>query len=290
MARAPVGGGAVRTRRDEPFNVLFDRPGPRARRRQAIATAFSLVLLAGAVFWVVRRLKAAGQLDADLWTPFLKSATWTEFLLPGLSGTIRAAALAAVLALAFGVLFGMARLSDHRWISGPAGTIVECVRAVPLLILIFFLFSGPATIATALDREFPHISAFTALVLGLMLYNGAMLAEIVRAGVLAVPRGQAEAAYSLGLRKNAVMRLILLPQAVTAMMPTIISQLIVLLKDSALGWIIAYDDLLNSGFRQIPGNYGNLLPAAAVVAVIYIAINLALSHVAYRLERRRAKR
>jgi glutamate transport system permease protein len=199
---------------------------------------------------------------------------------------MKAAALAAVLALAFGMLFGIGRLSEHRWIRIPCGTVVEFFRAIPLLLLIFFVFSGPATIANALDREPPQIDAFTALVIGLMLYNGSVLAEIFRAGINAVPKGQSEAAYAIGLRKSGVMRLILIPQATTAMMPAIVSQLVVLLKDSALGWIISYEDLLNTGYRILPANFNNLIPAAIVIALIYIAINLALSYLAHWLERR----
>ncbi len=126
-----------------------------------------------------------------------------------------------------------------------------------------------------------------AVVAGLVLYNGSVLAEIVRAGVRAVPRGQSEASYALGMRKNQVMRLVLLPQAVTAMMPAIVSQLVVLLKDTALGYIIAYVDLLNMGFKIIPAVFfGSLIPAAIVIGVIYIGLNLALSALATWLERR----
>ncbi|MQY02783.1 amino acid ABC transporter permease [Actinomadura macrotermitis] len=266
--------------------VLFDAPGPKARRRNAILTVLGVVVVAGILYAIYHRLDQADQFQGRLWKPFVEGSTWTKYILPGLGGTLKAAVVAAVLALLFGVVFGLGRMSDHAWLRVPSAIVVEFFRAIPLLLLIFFIFSGPATIATGLNREPPHISAFTAVVAGLMLYNGSVLAEIFRSGIQSLPRGQSEAAYAIGLRKNAVMRLILVPQATTAMLPAIISQLVVLLKDSALGYIIAYEELLNEGFKQIPANYGNLLPAAIVISVIYILLNLTLSRIATVLERR----
>jgi glutamate transport system permease protein len=273
-------------------SVLYDAPGPRARLRNNVLTLLSLVVVLAIAYAIIAKLDDKGQFAGKLWKPFAQADTWTKFIIPGLGGTLKAAAAAAVLAVAFGVLFGVGRLSDRRWIRVPSGAVVEFFRAIPLLLLIFFIFSGPATIANAFDRESPTITAFTALVIALMLYNGSVLAEIFRAGINAVPKGQSEAAYAIGLRKGGVMRLILVPQATTAMMPAIVSQLVVLLKDSALGWIISYEDLLNSGYRIIPAQYGNLIPAAIVITIIYVAINLSLSYLAHWLERRsrRARR
>ncbi|GAB3983435.1 amino acid ABC transporter permease [Actinoallomurus acanthiterrae] len=277
---------APRRAKKSESSVLFDAPGPKARLRNNILTLVSAIVILGIIYVVVARFDKEGQLQGKLWKPFIQGSTWTDFILPGMWGTLKAAFAGAVLALLFGVVFGLARMSDHRWIRVPAATIIEFFRAIPLLILIFFVFSGPPTIANALNREFPEVTAFTALVFALMLYNGSVLAEIFRAGINAVPRGQSEAAYAIGLRKNGVMRLILIPQATTAMMPAIVSQLVVLLKDSALGWIISYEDLLNTGYRQIPTQYGNLIPAAMVIALLYIAMNLSLSFLATWLEKR----
>lgn len=277
---------APRRAKKSESSVLFDAPGPKARLRNNILTLVSAIVILGIIYVVVARFDKEGQLQGKLWKPFIQGSTWTDFILPGMAGTLKAAFAGAVLALVFGIFFGLARMSDHRWIRVPAATIIEFFRAIPLLILIFFVFSGPPTIANALNREFPEVTAFTALVFALMLYNGSVLAEIFRAGINAVPRGQSEAAYAIGLRKSGVMRLILIPQATTAMMPAIVSQLVVLLKDSALGWIISYEDLLNTGYRQIPTQYGNLIPAAMVIALLYIAMNLAISYLATWLEKR----
>ncbi|WP_433326280.1 amino acid ABC transporter permease [Spirillospora sp. CA-294931] len=267
-------------------SVLFDAPGPRARVRNHILTAIAVAIFLAIAYVIYARLDKENQFQAKLWDPFLKGDTWTTFIIPGLVGTLKAALLGSVLALLFGVIFGLGRLSDHRWIRIPSAAVVEFFRAIPLLILIFFIFSGPPTIANALNREIPEITAFVAVVIGLMLYNGSVLAEVFRAGILSLPKGQSEAAYAIGLRKGGVMRLILVPQATTVMMPAIIAQLVVLLKDSALGSIIAYEDLLNAGFNQLKTKYGNVLASAVVLMVIYIVINMALGYLATWLEKR----
>jgi glutamate transport system permease protein len=266
-------------------SVLYDAPGPRARLRNNVLTLVFGVLLLLIAYAVWAKFDEKGQWAGKLWRPFLQADTWTELILPGLWNTLAAGAVAAVLALVFGAVFGIARLSDHRWIRLPAGVVVEFFRAIPLLMLIFFAQYG-GSLAHLIVTE------FTALVFGLTMYNGSVLAEIVRAGIGAVPRGQAEAGYAMGLRKNQVMRLILLPQAVTSMMPAIVGQLVVLLKDTALGFVVAYADLLNAGARVVPANYFNLIPAVIVIAAVYIMINLALSYLATWLERRsrRSKR
>ncbi|WP_336204833.1 amino acid ABC transporter permease [Nonomuraea sp. LPB2021202275-12-8] len=262
-------------------SVLFDSPGPRGRVRNHLLTLLSAVAVAAVLFWIYRGFDEKGQWEAKIWQPFLEAETWEFYIIPGLIGTLRAAAVAAVLALAFGMIFGLARLSDHAWIRIPAGLVVEVFRAIPLLLLIFFIFYLAPNVFGGGDY------AFIAVVLGLTLYNGSVLAEVVRAGVYAVPKGQSEAAFAVGMRKNQVMRLVLLPQAVTAMMPAIVSQLVVLLKDTALGYIIAYVDLLNTGFKILPAVFfGSLIPAAIVIGIIYVALNLLLSYVANVLERR----
>ncbi|GAA4079215.1 MULTISPECIES: amino acid ABC transporter permease [Actinomadura] len=292
-------------------NVLFDAPGPRAQARNRVLTVVSAVAVLALVAALVWRLADKDQFQGRLWKPFIEWQVWDNLILPGLWNTLKAAVIASVLAMLFGAVFGLARLSDHWWIRVPAGAVVEFFRAIPLLILIFLAFFLPNKISPVIAEsplgQFQRLSvdyffsifgveinagtitvpAFAAVVFGLVMYNGSVLAEVVRAGVLSVPRGQAEAAYSIGLRKNGVMRLVLLPQAITVMMPAIVSQLVVLLKDTALGFIIAYAELLQAGFKQIPPNYNNnIIQAGLVVAVIYIAINMALSRVATWLEGR----
>ncbi len=260
-------------------SVLYDFPGPRARRRyRLLSVLFGLVLLALAWFIYVK-FDQKGQWAAEKWEPLTRGDVWRNIILPGLKGTLKAAATAGVLALAMGTLLGLGRMSNHWWIRVPAGTIVEFFRAIPLLILIFFVFFGSFAVFGV------AVSAFTAVVVGLTLYNGSVIAEIVRAGVQAVPRGQVEAAYALGLRKGDVTRIIELPQAIRFMLPVLIAQLVVLLKDSALGYVVGYVELLRQA-NQIGTEFGNLVQATILVAAIYIVINLILGWFANRLERR----
>ncbi|WP_214111213.1 amino acid ABC transporter permease [Acrocarpospora catenulata] len=262
------------------MNVLYDEPGPRGRRRNTVLTVVFAVALLGLAYLAFRKFDEKGQFAAALWEPFLRGDVWANLILPGLWNTLSAAAVAALIAVPFGFVFGMARLSEHAWIRIPAAAVVEFFRAIPLLIMIFFAqYGGSAVLGLT-------VTSFSAVVFGLVMYNGSVLAEIVRAGITALPRGQTEAALAVGLRKSQAMRLILLPQAVTAMMPAIVSQLVVLLKDTALGFIVAFEDLLNAGARILPSNFRNLIPAVIVMAAIYIVINLAVSAVAHWLERR----
>jgi glutamate transport system permease protein len=257
--------------------ALYDAPGPRARRRILLGSIVGAIVLAAVVALVVQRLEDTGQFRSIFWEPFTRSGV-QRILLRGLGATLRAAGVALVLALLLGLVLAAGRLSERRVLRVAATAVVEFFRAMPLVLLIFFAFLGLPELGI-------EIGAFGALVIGLTLYNGSVLAEIFRAGINAVPRGQVEAGYSIGLRKNAVTRLILVPQAVRTMLPAIVSQMVVLLKDSALGFIVAYPELLRSG-RRIYTNIGNVIPTAIVIAGIYIVINLALSGLALFLERR----
>ncbi|MFC6017247.1 amino acid ABC transporter permease [Plantactinospora solaniradicis] len=264
--------------------VLYDHPGPRARIRNAVLTVvFSIALLA-LLWWIYRKFDEAGQWAGALWEPFAQSNTWMNFILPGLGQTLLAAVTGMVLSLNFGIIFAVGRLSEHWWIRVPAGVVVEFFRAVPLLLMIFFIFFGVPFLIQG------PVSAFWAVVVGLTLYNGSVLAEAFRAGIRAVPRGQSEAAYAIGMPKSLVMQHILVPQAARSMLPVIVSQLVVLLKDTALGYIVAFPELLQRGVNDLSANYGNVVAAAMVIAVIYIIINSLLTMLANWLDRRSSRR
>ena len=258
--------------------VLYDHPGPLARRRARIGTAAGgalLAVLAGLLLW---RLADRGQFDGEKWETFLDPDTWSGIRV-GLTNTLKAALVAIVLAVVLGVLLAAGRLSDRAFVRAPAVTVIEFFRAIPLLMLIFFFFLA-----------FPNsLGSYGALVAGLMLYNGAVLAEIFRAGIFAVPKGQGEAAFSLGLRKSQVMRLVLVPQAVRTMLPAIVSQCVVVLKDTSLGFIVVYPELLQVAKQIYVGEF-NIIPTVMVVAPIYIGMNMALSWAAHWLERRQRQR
>ncbi|GAY07723.1 amino acid ABC transporter permease [Pseudonocardia sp. N23] len=264
-------------------SVLFDAPGPRARLRAHLYTAlFTLVLLAVAWF-VFRGFADKNQWNGALWKPFIEGATWSEFLLPGLLNTIEAALLSVVIAIPIGVLLGIGRMSVHRWVSAPCGVIVEFFRAIPVLLLMVFAAELYFTY-TDVDSE---TRPLLAVVTGLVLYNGSVLAEIVRSGIKSLPRGQAEAAAALGMRSGQIMRSVQLPQAVSLMLPAIVSQLVVILKDTALGGqlTVGYTELVRSA-GPITANFNNSIPTLIVLAAIFIVLNYLLTLAAALLQRR----
>ncbi|MEU9988324.1 amino acid ABC transporter permease [Streptomyces sp. NPDC007971] len=269
-------------------SVLYDAQGPRGKRRNVLYTAGFLVVLAAVLWWVYRSLDDKGQLEWVLWKPFFTGTeAYSTYIWPGLQNTLKAAALAMVIALPLGAVLGIARLSDHAWIRVPVGVVVEFFRAIPVLVLMIF--------GNALYAQYTDISSddrpLYAVVTGLVLYNASVLAEIVRAGILALPKGQSEAAMAIGLRKSQVMRIILLPQSVTAMLPAIVSQLVVVVKDTALGGaVLTFPELLSSA-NTMAGYYGaNIIASLTVVAAIYVVINFSVTSFASWLEGRLRQR
>ncbi|MGW7044087.1 amino acid ABC transporter permease [Streptomyces avermitilis] len=265
-------------------SVLYDAQGPRAKRRNVLFTVVFLVAAAAVLWWVITSLNDKDQLAWEKWKPFFSGTeAWTTYLWPGLQNTLKAAALSMVIAMPLGAVLGIARLSDHRWVRVPVSIVVEFFRAIPVLILMIF--------GVALYSEYTNVSSddrpLYAVVTGLVLYNASVLAEIVRAGILSLPKGQSEAAMAVGLRKNQVMRFILLPQAVTVMLPAIVSQLVVIVKDTALGGaVLTFSELLAS-VGPMSGYYGaNTIASFTIVALIYIAINFSLTTFASWLEGR----
>ena len=262
-------------------SVLFDAPGPRAIVRNRVITVVTLVALAAVIWVVYSRLNSRGQLTAEKWEPFLTPDLWRTYVLPGIEGTLTAAAVSIVLALVLGLVLGVGRLSTHTAIRWVSSVVVEFFRAVPVLIMMIFAY-----FLYAFYDVFPskHL-ALAGVITGLTLYNGAVIAEIVRAGVHALPRGQSEAASALGLTWGQTMRSILLPQAITSMLPVLISQLVVVLKDTALGYQITFVEMVRQG-TVIGSAYGNYIPALIVIALLMIALNFSLSWFATWIERR----
>ncbi|MDN4171578.1 amino acid ABC transporter permease [Nocardioides sp. SOB77] len=258
-------------------NVLFDVPGPRTRARHRIYSLVAGALLLAALVGLVLFLQDRGELAYDLWEPFVTPEYLEALLVDGLLNTLKMAATAVLMAVVLGVVLGVGKLSDHRFVRWPCWLVVEFFRAVPLLLLIVFVFF---TYGTG-----DGIGSYWSVVIGLTLYNGAVLAEVFRAGVLAVPRGQAEAAYALGMRKTQVMVTVLLPQAVKIMLPAIISQCVVALKDTSLGYYVLAPGLTTIG-RSIWTEFGNQFQTATVLAAMYIVVNLLLSALATWVQRR----
>jgi glutamate transport system permease protein len=261
--------------------VLYDIAGPRARSRNMLIGVIGTAAVLAVIGFIGYRFVVTGQFDGSKWE-FIQYQAIQMTILQGLWGTISAFLVASVLSLIFGAVFAAGRLSEHAWLRVPSTVIVEFFRGIPLLVLIFLLYFG-------LSRTFGiNVPAFWAVVVGLMLYNGSVFAEIFRSGINALPRGQSEAAYGLGLRKTQVMTNVLLPQSIRAMLPTIVSQLVVVLKDTALGFIITYFELLFV-VRQLGSQLqldSPLLQVGLVVAVIYIGLCSLLSWFAGYLSKR----
>jgi glutamate transport system permease protein len=265
--------------------VLFDLPGPKARARARIGTAVGALIVLGIIAFVLVRLAGNGQLEGQRWAVLFDTRGGVpQALGEALVATLKVALVGMVLATVLGLLLAVGRLSDRRWVGIPVATFIEFFRAIPLLVVIFALYF----VLPGFDVE---LSAFAALTGGLVLYNSAVLAEIFRAGILSVDRGQREAALALGMRKSQVMTQVLLPQAVRRMLPVLIAQLVVLLKDSSLGFIIGYFELLRQARSLVEfftPTFGNQYTFQIYVAaaLMYIIVNVLLSQLAKYVERR----
>ncbi|MGI8769260.1 MAG: amino acid ABC transporter permease [Propionibacteriaceae bacterium] len=259
--------------------VLFDVPGPKGRARNVVITAVGWVIIAGALVALAWGLRS--ELTAVKIKPFGQGDTWRFYLLPGLLNTLQAAVTAVITSVLLGFLLGCGRMSTWRWLNLVCGVFVEFFRSVPVLLMMifawyFFLY------VIVLPGSFP---AFAGVVVGLTLYNSAVIAELIRSGVFSLPRGQGEAGLAVGMTPGQVLTTIQLPQAVTAMLPSLVSQLVVILKDTALGTAITYSELLKQG-NDLATNKGNLVATFILLAVFFILINASLTAVARALERR----
>lgn len=257
-------------------SILFDAPGPRARRRTLVWSVVAGVALLALVALALLRLVDRGIFDAERWDIFTEdTVTWEALVRRGLGATLRAAAVAGAISLVAGGLLATARTSQHRWLRLPAAVWIELFRGLPVVLLMFFAL-------LALD-----FTPFRAVVVGLSLYNTAVIAEILRAGLLSLPAGQREAALAIGLTPGQAMRLVLMPQAVRRMAPSLVSQLVVLLKDTSLGYIVSYVELLRVN-RELRDFFGSryIFSLFLVTAALYIGVNFTLSRIAVYLERR----
>jgi glutamate transport system permease protein len=258
-------------------SILFDAPGPRARRRILLGNVVGAVVVAAVAVLVLFRLSAMGQLDPTKWAAALDANAWLNYYVPGFLFTLRAAAAAIVGAMAFGLLFGLGRLSSSRTVRTLCGAVVEFFRAVPVLLMMVFFW-------LLLANGGAPSPSYWAVVIALVLYNGSVVAELVRSGVHGLPRGQREAALSVGLTRGQSLGSVEVPQALVAMLPALVSQLVVVLKDSALGAIISYSELLQHA-RRLGSGQGNILQTLTVAAVLFIIVNWSLTKLAERLGR-----
>lgn len=267
-------------------SVLVEELGPRGKRRVRVASIASVVLLVLLLIWLVNRLASEGQFAGRLWAQFIDfESEWPQFLVTGLWGTVRAAIGAMVISATLGLLLALGRLSRTRPIRMACGFLIDVLRGPPVLLMIFIAYYAipqilPGDLGTTIGRQ-----PLYALVLGLSLYNMAVLAEIYRAGILSLDRGQSEAAYSIGMTYWQAMITVILPQALRRMVPSILAQLATLTKDTSLGYIITVSgDLMGRGRSFAQGGPLNDLQTWFGVAIIYFILIWGLTRFARGLE------
>ena len=267
-------------------NVLFDAQGPRGRRLSLILSIIGGVVLLAAVAWVVGILAAPresggitvpGMFDPSRWDIYSDPQLWGA-IWRGTLATLQAAGVAAVGAVALGIVFALLRSAATAWIRIPTTIVLEFFRGMPVLLMMLFILLVAST------------GAFWAVVIALILYNGALIGEALRAGLASLPRGQREAGLSLGMRPLQSRMLVEFPQAFRQMLPIIVAQLVVLLKDTSLGYIVGYNELIRTTMNNLASFYGNryLFSLFTVTLVIYLIMNLTLSWFARWLSRRTA--
>ncbi|UOQ56932.1 ABC transporter permease subunit [Leucobacter allii] len=269
-------------------NVLYDAPGPRARARSRVISVVGVIALVALLGWVVWRLaqpqvavngnETPGMFSPSRWDVLAYGEVW-RYIVSGVWNTLRAAFTAMVGAMLVGMLFAFGRLAERAWIRVPVTVVLEFFRGMPVLLMMLFILLVAAT------------GAFWAVVIALIVYNGAIIGEALRAGIVALNTGQREAGLSIGLTPVRTRLMIEFPQAFTQMLPIIIAQMVVLLKDTSLGYIVAYPELAST-VKNASNFYGNgyMFTFWVVAVAIYLAINLTVSWIGRRAARMAAAR
>ena len=270
-------------------SVLFDAPGPKARRTSLISSILAGILISAGLAWIVWTLAQPrqsggitlpGYFDPSRWDIFADPAVWSRIIFVGVWGTLQAALTASILAIVLGVAFSVLRSSPVAWIRIPTAVVLEFLRGMPVLLMMLFILLVLNT------------GAFGAVVAALTLYNGAIIGEALRAGLASLPQGQREAGLSLGMRPIQSKMLVEFPQAFRQMLPIIVAQLVVLLKDTSLGYIVGYTELLRVTLNNLASFFCNryLFSLFVVTLVLYLIMNFSLSWFARWLSRRTASR
>lgn len=264
---------APRTIRD----ALYEAPGPRTHRRMVVGTIVSALVVLWLVYLVWHQFYVTGQFAPRYWSFFAQWPTW-RFLIDGFRGTIAVAVTAGVISLVLGMLLMLGRVSENRALSAACRVVIDFFRGVPSLLLIYFFF----LIVPQYGIKMP---SFWMLTLPVALAAAGVLAEVFRAGVNAVPKGQVEAAYSLGLTRGKVMRRIVLPQAIHYVIPSLISQLVVVVKDTTVAYVVSYPDLLQNA-RVLITNYDALVSVYFTIAIIYVILNYLIHRASLAVSRK----
>jgi len=231
------------------------------------------------------------------WSAFESWPIW-RFLLEGLWVSVQIAVIGIALAIVIGVNMAVARLAPVAIVRVIATTYIETFRATPLLLLMFFVFFGAGRFNTEWATGIPilrwfvddgsgDLTARSAAIIALALYNSAVVAEIIRAGILSISKGVLEASRCLGLTYMQAMRFVAIPMALRRMSPGLVSQLITLFKDTSLAALIGLEELLRHGrlIYENPTYSSQTVEILTVIALLYFIPNYALSLLAARLER-----
>ncbi len=258
-------------------DALYEAPGPKMRRRILAGTFAALVLIAIGLALVMRQFYVTGQLDPRYWKLFTRGTTWL-FLAQGFLGTLGVAATAGAISLALGLVLMLGRISKIGWLSLVSRLIIDFFRGVPSLLLIYFFF-------LVIPKYGIRMPSFWMITLPVALAASGVLAEVFRAGVNAVPAGQTEAALSLGMGDAKIMAKIVLPQALRIVIPSLVSQLVVVVKDTTVAYVVSYPDLMQNA-RVLISNYDALVSTYFVVAIVYIIVNFAINQLSIHLARR----
>lgn len=249
-------------------DALYETPGPKARRRVRAATVLSLAAIAFLIWKCIRLFAENGQLDTRYWSFFTKITTW-RFLGSGLLGTLAVAAASGALAFGLGLLFMLGRISRSGWLRAVSAALIEFTRGVPTLLFIYFFFLAAPQFGVRLP-------AFWKIALPVAISASGVVAEVLRSGVNAVPKGQKEAAMSLGMRDSHVFLKVVFPQAIRFVIPALISEMVIVVKDTTFAYVVTFPDLMQNA-KVLISNYDALLSVYLVVAMIYIVINYLLN-------------
>jgi glutamate transport system permease protein len=267
---------------DTATRVLFDEPGPRGRTTIRIATIVTAVLVALLVAGAVWQFAVHGQLAPYRWQFFTYTAIVRTLVVQGIGNTFLATAVAAVVAFPFGLVLALGRLSRNRVLARISTAWIEFFRSMPMILVVYaFLL--------ALPRTGVVLPVFWMLVVPMILVSSASSAEVFRAGIKAVDRGQWEAAQSLGLSPGLVLTQIVLPQAFRIVLPNLLTGLVSLLKDSTLGYVVSYGELMQQG-KELVAYYHYMIQTYLVIALIYVLINWLLTRLASWLQVRMGTR
>lgn len=277
-AKAAVKGrrekaAAPRSMRD----VLYEAPGKKARRWIVLATILSFAALIFLIVYILYVFNENGQFDEKYWYFFARATTW-RFIGNGLLGTVEAALLGGIIAFAIAFLMMLGRICGNKILNVISIALIEFTRGVPTLLFIYFFF----LVVPQMGVNLPSILRIS---LPVAISASGVVAEVLRSGVNAVPKGQREAALSIGMREGQAFFKVIFPQAIRMIVPALISELVIVVKDTTFSYVVNFPDLMQNA-RVLISNYDALLSVYLVTAVIYILINVVLNQLSVSIANR----